>query len=270
VASEGQLSLFDIPLASAAPVAMPEPLSPLPVAALHVPRALSYSALALHDRCGFSYYAERVIGLRRPIAADEPLQGALLGDALHRAVARGVEEACAGLDAADRAAVEALVAAWDSSALAARMCAAGEIAHELPFAFVEDDVVLRGSLDLCVRDAGGGLLVADLKTTALRGREPDAVAEDSYALQRAIYALAALRTGAPSAEIAFCFLERPDAPVVRRYGPADAGALADEVRAAIDRLRTSRFAARSGEQCETCPALDRLCPAPGWRERAPA
>jgi ATP-dependent helicase/nuclease subunit A len=57
---EGQLSLFDIAPVPASPTggpAAPEPLAPLPAAALHVPRALSYSALALHDRCGFSYYA---------------------------------------------------------------------------------------------------------------------------------------------------------------------------------------------------------------------
>jgi hypothetical protein len=238
---------------------------------VHVPRALSYSALALHDRCGFAYYAERVLGLRPALAESAPLSGALLGDALHRAVAVGVEKACAGLEPEDRAAVEALVAAWEASPLAARVRATGTVAHELPFAFCEDDVVLRGSLDICVRDADGSLLVADLKTTELRGREPEAVVEREYALQRAIYALAALRSGAPAAEIAFCFLGRPDTPVSRRYVAEDAESLAGEVRAAVGRLRSSHFVARAGEYCATCPALDRLCPAPGWqREQAPA
>ena len=102
------------------------------------------------------------------------------------------------------------------------------------------------------------------------GREPAAVVESEYALQRAIYALAALRSGAPAAEIAFCFLERPEAPVVRRYATLDAEALAAEVQAAIARLRESRFSVRAGDHCATCPALDRLCPAPGWRGREPA
>jgi hypothetical protein len=266
---EGQLSLFDIaPVVapSADRPVLPEPLAPLPPAALHVPRSLSYSALALHDRCGFSYYAERVIGLRAPRAADGPLQGALLGDAVHRAVAVGVEHASADLGADDRASVAALVAAWERSSLSARMRAAGTVEHELPFAFCEDDVVLRGSLDICVRDAEGALLVADLKTTALGGRDPAVVVESDYALQRAIYALAALRTGAPACEIAFCFLERPEETVSRSYAQTDAGWLADEVRAAIARLRSSSFTARAGAHCATCPALDRLCPAPGWRE----
>lgn len=270
IAPDGQLSLFDVVAVAVAPAPdldLPAPLEPLPAAAAHVPRALSYSALAQHDRCGYSYYAERVIGLRPALAEAGPLRGALLGDALHRAVAIGLEQACAGLEPADRAAVEALVAAWEGSPLAARMGAAGAVVHELPFAFVEDDVVLRGSLDICVRAAGGALLVADLKTTALAGREPAAVVESEYALQRSIYALAALRSGAPAAEIAFCFLERPEAPVTRRFAAEDAGQLAGEVRAAIGRLRASAFVARAGDHCASCPALDRLCPAPGWRGR---
>jgi ATP-dependent helicase/nuclease subunit A len=265
---EGQLSLFDIAPVAAPPAGgptPPEPLAPLPAAALHVPRALSYSALALHDRCGFSYYAQRVIGLRSPVEPNDPLTGARLGDALHRAVALGVERACAGLAADDRALVEGLVAAWERSSLSARMRAAGTVAHEVPFAFCEDDVVLRGSLDICVRDADGALLVADLKTTALGQREPAAAVESEYALQRAIYALAVLRTGAPAAEIAFCFLERPEETVSRRYAQTDVEWLADEVRAAVGRLRSSSFAAHAGAHCATCPALDRLCPAPGWQ-----
>ena len=60
--------------------------------------------------------------------------------------------------------------------------------------------------------------------------------------------------------------ERAEETVSRSYAQTDAGWLADEVRAAIGRLRTSSFTARAGAHCATCPALDRLCPAPGWRE----
>jgi ATP-dependent exoDNAse (exonuclease V) beta subunit len=264
----GQLSLFDVAAVTASPLrgpAPPEPLSALPAFALHVPRALSYSALALHERCGFSYYAQRVVGLRSPATAEGPLRGARLGDALHRAVALGVERACSELAPEERVLVEGLVAAWERSSLSARMRAAGPLAHEVPFAFLEDDVVLRGSLDICVREAGGALLVADLKTTALEGREPAAAVESEYGLQRAIYALAALRSGAPAAEIAFCFLERPEDVVSRQYAATDVEWLTAELRAAIGNLRASSFSARSGSHCASCPALDRLCPAPGWQ-----
>ena len=113
--------------------------------------------------------------------------------------------------------------------------------------------------------------MADLKTTALGGREPAAVVESEYALQRAIYALAALRSGAPAAEIAFCFLRAPGGAVSRalRRRPTPRR-LADEVRAAIGRLRASASRRAPATHCATCPALDRLCPAPGWRGREPA
>ena len=113
--------------------------------------------------------------------------------------------------------------------------------------------------------------MADLKTTALAGREPEAVVESEYALQRAIYALAALRSGAPSAEIAFCFLERPGGaghaaatppPTPRRSQPRCGRRSAGCAR--------PRFTARAGDHCATCPALDRLCPAPGWHGRETA
>ncbi len=138
--------------------------------ALHVPRSLSYSALALHDRCGFSYYAERVVGLRPQRSAAGALRGALLGDAVHRAVAVGVERACQDLGrrrSSDRRGARRGLGAVARCRPALR--AAGSIAHEVPFAFCEQDVVVRGSLDVCVRDGDGAVLIADLKTTALGG-----------------------------------------------------------------------------------------------------
>ena len=45
--------------------------------------------------------------------------------------------------------------------------------------------------------------------------------ERDYATQRIVYALAALRDGAPRAEVAYCFLERPGEPVTRAFTAAD-------------------------------------------------
>ena len=42
---------------------LPE-LEPMPLPPAHVPRRLSYSAIALFDNCSYRYYAERVLGLR--------------------------------------------------------------------------------------------------------------------------------------------------------------------------------------------------------------
>ena len=143
--------------------------------------------------------------------------------------------------------------------------------HELPFAFVEDDVVLRGSLDICARAPTAACSWPISRRRALAGREPAAVVESEYALQRSIYALAALRSGAPAAEIAFCFLERPEATVTRRYA-ADGRRAGSPPRcgAAIGRLRASSFTARAGDHCATCPGARPPLPGSGLAGREPA
>ena len=70
------------------------------------------------------------------------------------------------------------------------------------------------------------------------------------------YALAALRSGAPAAEIAYAFLEDAEAVAVRRFAADDAPGLEAELRTAIDAIRAGRFPARPG------PALPRV---PGAR-----
>src|SRR5262249_27346714 len=90
-----QLSLFD-----ELPVGPPErgwqlpELVPVPAPPLHKVRQLSYSALALFQRCSYRFYAERVAGLReRPRAGrdeglvdggGEGLAATEIGDAVHR------------------------------------------------------------------------------------------------------------------------------------------------------------------------------------------
>src|SRR5439155_6089871 len=61
----GQLALFaELPTAPAPRgYRLPE-LTPLPPPPLHKVRRLSYSALALFERCSYRYYVERIAGLR--------------------------------------------------------------------------------------------------------------------------------------------------------------------------------------------------------------
>jgi len=82
-------------------------------------------------------------------------------------------------------------------------------------------------------------------------------------VQVTTYALAALRTGAPAVEVAYAFLERPDAVATRRFEAADADALEAELVEAIEAIRAGRFPARPGPHCRECPALDLLCAGPG-------
>ena len=79
---------------------------------------------------------------------------------------------------------------------------------------------MTGVVDVLARGADGGALVVDYKSDRLDGAEPEDVVERDYATQRIVYALAALRDGAPEVEVAYAFLERPDAPVSATFTPA--------------------------------------------------
>ena len=249
-----QLSLLDQAVEYLPPFGEP------PGAEGHRPSTLSFSALDLHERCGYRYHVERVVRLRAPLIDGEPA-GVRLGDAVHRAIA-GDASPLELLDEGMRARALELIAAWQGSALRARAETLSDVRHELGFAFLERGVVLRGSFDLHGTAADGTVTIVDLKTNRLADEPPAAVVRARYRLQQQIYALAALRRGAPAVELVFCFLERPAEPAVERFGHADAPALSSAVGAAIDRLLASDFAPRPGLSCRDCPALDRLCAGP--------
>src|SRR5204862_3699733 len=64
------------------------PLTPIPPPPERV-RRLSYSALALFERCSYRFYAERIVGMRerrRAAVPDAPggLAATEVGDAVHR------------------------------------------------------------------------------------------------------------------------------------------------------------------------------------------
>ena len=76
--------------------------------------------------------------------------------------------------------------------------------------------LVTGFVDVLAREPDGGVLIVDYKTDRLEGAEPAELVERDYATQRLVYALAALRDGAPRVEVAYCFLERPGEPVIAR------------------------------------------------------
>jgi ATP-dependent exoDNAse (exonuclease V) beta subunit len=247
------------------------PLEPLPVAPRHVPRSLSFTALALHERCPYRYLAERELGLapvERAGARDVSLTGlgALdVGRAVH-AVLEGRPDldldVLLGVPVSDddRARISAFTSAFEESLLAAEVAAAGAALREQPFAFTVDGVVFRGVLDVLVRRPDGSMLVVDYKTTRLGERSPDELVAEEYELQRQAYALALLGAGATSVDVAFAFLERPEMVSRTTYEPDDEPTLRSAVEAAVDRLRHSGFAPRpSPRVCGDCGALDRIC-----------
>ncbi|HUK44305.1 MAG TPA: UvrD-helicase domain-containing protein [Gaiellaceae bacterium] len=272
---EAQLALFDELTPAGQPfvgLRLPElvPVEPPP---LHRARQLSYSALALFDRCSYRYYAERVVGLgeRRQDGHGEGLAATEIGDAVHRlleqidphqplppdvSIVRGWYPAVSDGEL-DR--IAGFVRTYCSSPLARRLSSLEGVRSERPFAFVQDGVLLHGRLDVLQRD-GRRALVVDYKTNTLGEHSPEEIVESVYRLQQLVYALACLRAGADEVEIVYVFLERPDGVVSASFSRADTVLLERELSTAIDRINAGEFVATPGEfTCAGCPALGVVC-----------
>jgi ATP-dependent exoDNAse (exonuclease V) beta subunit len=251
-----------------------------------VPERLSFSALAAYGRCPRQFYLERVLGLdladkgrqdeeagsdlpgESLLDADEKHAGRDVGILVHRLLqilAVGGERPA--LSAVRAAAGKALLAMglrlsaqeleravilasalWDSP-VAGRLSLVSA-AREEPFFFAAGGTVVSGIMDLVCREPDCWL-VADYKTNALRGRPVTEVAE-SYALQCAVYALAALRAGAPAVKMDLVFLESPGEVVTVRYGRDDVSRLERDLTQAFSGLRRGSFPRQAGKACERC------------------
>jgi hypothetical protein len=279
-ADDTQLELFVAAAEGAAPVAAPTlpALLPVPAPPSHRVRRLSYSALALFERCSYRFYAERLAGLRPTDGAGavpgaaEGLAATELGDAVHVLLERAVAgdepqraEVLARYPAAteaDLARIAQLVRAWHESELGRRLSSLEDVTVERPFAFEHDGVLLHGRLD-AYRLVEGRALVVDYKSNRLEGLSPADVVAAEYELQRLVYALAAFRAGAEAVEIVYAFLERPEEPVARTFERAELPTLEAELSAAIDRIQNGRFVPTpSAFACAGCPALDVVCAGP--------
>jgi ATP-dependent helicase/nuclease subunit A len=283
--SELQLQLFDEVVSGRPRLGIELPaLAEIPTPPLHDVRRLSYSALALFERCSYRFYAERVLGLprREPASGDRASAGALaateIGDAVHRLLElvpleAAVAPARADLDAAVREwypevttveldRVAGLVDAYCASGLAQRLARLTGARPERPFVFEHDGVLIRGRLDVLWRE-GERALVVDYKSNALEGREPAEIVEAEYGLQRLVYALVCLRGGASEVEVAYQFLERPDDVVSTSFTLDDVAELEQQLSEAIARIREGDFRPTPSEfTCADCPALDLVCAGP--------
>src|SRR5262249_28444759 len=150
-----------------------------PAPARHDVRRLSYSAIALFERCSYRYFAERVLGLppRQPLPQDTRGEGGLaateIGDAVHRLLELGplAEPAVRARAELDRLVrtwyasvseeeldrIDALVDAYCDSMLAKRIVELRGAQPERPFAFEHDGVVIRGRLDVLWREGDRAL-----------------------------------------------------------------------------------------------------------------
>jgi ATP-dependent helicase/nuclease subunit A len=289
-----------VPSALGAEALAPEPLAPVDPAGEREPQAepaplmtgsLSYSSLSEFERCGYRFYLERVLRLPEDRAAGrggeehaglEPrARGTLvhsLMETLDFAAGAGpsavhVESTAAalGLAASEEEARElaALVAAAAASGPARRIAAARPIGREYPFALSlgPGETLLTGVIDLLAEEEGGGRLLVDYKSDRVEPpTDLEQLVEREYGVQRLLYALAALRSGAPRVEVVHWFLERPEEPALAIY---EASALAElEERLA----RLARRALAGGYEvsprphralCLTCPGRRSLC---SWSE----
>jgi ATP-dependent helicase/nuclease subunit A len=287
-------------------IANPEPIAGPGAPAGGSPVAtLSYSSLQEYRRCGYRFYAERVLGLppwhelsHGPGAEAGGAQGGG-ADAVARTGARGAAErgvlvhallerlhfrrpvaptTASVAAAAARTGIEpepgpgesdeliALVRRFAESELCARLGRATSVRREQRFSFPLPDppaggrraTIVTGALDVLAREPGGRSLVVDYKTDRLDGTDPRTAAR-GYELQRLIYAIAALRAGAGEVEIAHCFLEAPDTPVIVGFG-ADR---LPELDASLASLAAGIVAGRFEVSPEPRRALCAGCPAEG-------
>ena len=110
-----------------------------------------------------------------------------------------------------------LIEGFIASALFRRLAAARDLRREEGFAFLVEDALITGVLDVVARELGGLTLIVDYKSDRLQGADPATVAEREYRIQRLVYVLAGLRAGAETVEVVHVFLERPEQPVSASY-----------------------------------------------------
>ena len=286
-----QLALFAVAENGAAAPDAPSspPLAEVPAPPLHRVRRLSYSALALFERCSYRFYAERVVGLRPADAAgtragpDGPRRDRDRRRRARAARARRPARAapCPTISPSSCAPATRPRPTRSSSGSAAssrrtagrssaRALAALEGATaERPFAFEHDGVLLHGRLDVLHRDGGARAR----RSTTRRTRSPRATPAE----------IVEARLPAAAARLRARLLPRrrgggrgrlpvPRAPGRGRrddvHASSDVPALEAELSAAIARIQAGEFRPTPSEfACADCPALDVVCAGPRLRAR---
>jgi ATP-dependent helicase/nuclease subunit A len=242
------------------------------------PLPLSYTALSELERCGYRYYLERVLEL--PAHAEHGgggLGARARGVLVHRLlqsidfaappaegeIERVARELSLQVSPRERRSLAELLRAACATALAGRLRGAG-IRREHPFAFSlgPDHPLVTGVLDVLLVEPASTLVV-DYKSDSVAAEEDlEALVQRHYGAQRLLYALVALRDGAPRVEVIHWFLARPEEWVCASFAAAEAPALERELLARAARVREAGFAVSPTphrELCLTCPGRATLC-----------
>ncbi len=290
------------PPAPLASPAGPEPPAPsVPPNGLDAPATLplldsdatlSYTSLAELERCGYRYYLERVLGLPENRAAargtpDGGLEARVRGTIVHSLleaidfarpkaptehdvdlVAARIGARVAGPERLDI--VELLSRALLSEP-ARRLARASRVRREHPFAFAlaRTEPIVTGVLDLIVEEAHGTSLIVDYKSDRLAGdaasgdpQEQERIVERDYAIQRLLYALAAIEDGIDRVEVAHWFLQRPQAWASACFVSSERDHLREQLRSRVAAVRVEGFDVAKNPHrtlCMTCPGRGSLC-----------
>jgi hypothetical protein len=153
--------------------------------------------------------------------------------------------------------------------VAYRLGRAADLRREEQFTFVVhppggQPVLVTGVVDAIGREDDGRLIV-DYKTDRVAADELAAHVERSYAGQRLIYALAALRDGAARVEVVHCFLEHPDQPVAVSFEAGDEPRLAADLEGLAAGIANGEFPVTDRPHrwlCQGCPGQAALCSHP--------
>lgn len=259
-----------------------------PQAAGWLPGRVSYSSLATYRSCGYRFYAQHVLGLRRVagnigaaasggaepggVSATGGRDPLAFGSATHEVlqlaeggvmppearVAAIVREH--GLPDGSLAAVRGAAEAFLASPLAAEAYGAERVVRECPLVVPLEGSVLMGSVDLLAW-RGASALIVDYKTGA--GEIPAAEARERFGLQSRCYALAALSAGAEQVRVVFVELERGGRQTGFEYTRADEAGLRGELDGLVAAMGRGEYAPRErwdSRACGGCPALGSLCP----------
>ncbi len=253
------------------------------------PQRLSYSQLSDYAKCGYRFYLKRVLNLpnveppplessEEPwIGIDPMTRGSIVHAALEdldfdaprapsadavRALSRDVE-----LSDEDVTEIQDYVEAFARSPLCRRLTQATRVTREAGFQFALDPdgsgPLVRGFVDVLATEPDGTHLVIDYKTDHVSEEDtPEAYVQRHYETQKLVYALAALRAGAPRVEVAYCLLERPDEPLLWTFTAQDAPDIVARIQTLAHGILTHDYPVTDTphrELCGTCPGRSALC-----------
>lgn len=262
----------------------------LPVAG--VPDRLSYTSVTSYGKCGYQYYLRRVLRMPEAEPGDLTMQDAPPSGLDPRVRGSIVHELLEAIDFADpklsspeevRALAElmeteidelgvteclALVSAFIDGPLMPVLRTSTRLQRERGFTFSLGPEglaapLVNGYVDLIAYLPDGSALIIDYKTDQVEAdTDLERVVAADYSVQRAIYALAALRGGAHAVEVVHLFLNRPDEPARARFTVADIGDLEAMVREQAAGLLAGDFRPTATPHrglCATCPGRAALC-----------